>query len=135
MKYNITALIIFITISLNGQWSNTFSHDIKCVHDKTENDNFLFNPEYNWQSKFLFDYDVTSYVLDLHVSDTSTFVSGNVSINAVALIDIDTFAFELVPEQQISNILVNGDLVTNFYRENDNVIMPIPLKAMAALTL
>ena len=42
MKYNITALIIFITISLNGQWSNTFSHDIKCVHAKTENDNFLF---------------------------------------------------------------------------------------------
>ena len=127
MKHIITVVIVFITISLNGQWSHTYSNDIKCAHAKTENNNLLFNPEYNWQSKFLFDYDVTSYVLDLHVSDTSTFVSGNVSINAVALIDIDTFAFELVPEQQISNILVNGDLVTNFYRENDNVIMPIPL--------
>lgn len=120
-------LIIFSGIFIIGtaQWSNDFNYEGKCSHANINHSKMIFNPDYNWQSSYLFDYDVTSYILDIDVSDTTTFVSGNAIINATAIVDIDTFAFELIPEQIIDNLLFNGELNNNFYRDGDNVIVPV----------
>lgn len=124
-------LIIFlaITVLTKAQWSNHNNYEGKCSHAHTYKDSPIFNPDYSWQSKYLFDYDVTSYILDLHVSDSTTYISGNVIINAVATTDLDTFAFELIPEQEIDNLLFNGELMTNYYRIDDNVIVPVDMVA------
>jgi len=85
-----------------------------------------FNPEYSWQSKLLFDYDVHFYGLDISVSPISTFVSGNVTIGATTLIDqLDTFAIELIPEMAIDSAFLNGHKVNKPVRAADNVLFPI----------
>jgi len=108
-----------------AQWNNNDNYEGKCSHATAHKNSMIFNPDYSWQSKYLFDYDVTSYILDIHVSDTTTFVSGNVIINATAKVNLDTFALELIPEQEIDNLLFNGELTENYYREGDNVIVPV----------
>ncbi len=122
-------LIIFIfsiiSITISAQWTNHDNYEGKCSHATAYTNKMIFNPDYNWQSQYLFDYDVTSYILDIEVSDTTTFVSGNAFINAKALVNLDTFAFELIPEQTIEHILFNGELMDNYYRDGDNVIIPV----------
>ncbi len=124
----ILIIFIFSTISLSiyAQWNiNHNNYEGKCSHATAYNNKEIFNPDYSWQSRYLFDYDVTSYIIDIEVSDTTTFVSGNAIINAKALVSIDTFAFELIPEQTIDNLLFNGELMDNYYRDGDNVIVPV----------
>lgn len=123
-----TILLILISALNNGiaQWVDEPNYEGKCSHANIHNKNTFFNPDYSWQSPYLFDYDVNCYVLDLEVSDTTTYVSGNVLIYATAINSIDTFAFELIPEQEISVILVNGELQDEYIRDNDNVLVPIP---------
>jgi hypothetical protein len=84
-----------------------------------------FEPNYYWQSEYLFDYDVTSYLLDIEVSDTTTYISGNVTINCVAIVPLDTFAFELIQEQIIDSIIFNGTKHASFSRVDDNVLVPV----------
>ncbi len=85
-----------------------------------------FNPEYSWQSKFLFDYDVHFYGLDISVSPSSTYVSGNVTIGASSLVDnLDTFAVELIPEMAIDSAFQEGQKLVAPTRKGDNVLFPI----------
>ncbi|GMT44452.1 MAG: hypothetical protein IEMM0006_0284 [bacterium] len=85
-----------------------------------------FNPEYSWQSKFLFDYDVHFYGLDISVSPTSTFVSGNVTIGASTLVDkLDTFAVELIPEMSIDSAFLDGEKLNKPVRNADNILFPV----------
>jgi len=85
-----------------------------------------FNPEYSWQSKFLFDYDVHFYGLDISVSSTSSFISGDVIIGASTLVDkLDTFAVELIPEMSIDSAFMNGHKIAKPTRNADNVLFPI----------
>ena len=123
----ITALFIFIisTMYVTAQWNQEPNIENKCSHAKISRDKMVFNPDYNWQSQYLFDYDVTSYIIDLEVSDTTTYVEGNATINCIALVPVDTFAFELIPEQNIDQILFNGIEYTNYYRDGDNVLVPV----------
>lgn len=123
----IATLFIFLTYSIfaGAQWNKDPNIDKKCSHSKATTDQILIDPNYYWQSKYLFDYDVTSYLLDIEVSDTTTYVEGNVIINCIALVAIDTFAFEIIQEQQIDKITINGTEYTNYYRDNDNVLVPV----------
>ena len=123
----IIPLIIFITISIGvySQWINNHNLEGKCSHASSYNEKLEFNTDYNWQSKYLFDYDVTSYMLDIEVSDTTTYISGNATINSKAIVLLDTFAFELIPEQIIDSIIINGIVYPVYYRDGDNVIVPI----------
>jgi hypothetical protein len=106
----IATLFIFLVYSIfaGAQWNKDTNIDKKCSHFKTQSDNLSFEPNYYWQSEYLFDYDVTSYLLDIEVSDTTTYISGNVTINCVAIVPLDTFAFELIQEQIIDSIIFNG---------------------------
>lgn len=122
-----TTLFIFLVYSIfaGAQWNKDPNIDKKCSHSKVPTDKMYFDPDYYWQSKYLFDYDVTSYLLDIEVSDTTTYVEGNVIINCVALVALDTFAFELIEEQQIDKIIFNGTEYANYSRNNGNVLVPV----------
>ncbi len=124
---------ILFTISFLIIASFSFSqknHDVEhdhfgCAHAKSQIENDFGRYLYNWQSEYMDDYDVTFYHLDLEVSNTSLYVEGNSTMNAIALVNIDTFAIELKSFQTITQILVNGVEYTNYAREDDNVIVPI----------
>ncbi len=86
----------------------------------------VFNPEYSWQSKFIFDYDVHFYGLDISVSPSSTYVSGNVTIGVSSLVNkLDTFAVELIPEMAIDSAFMGGEKLVAPTRKGDNVLFPI----------
>jgi len=77
-------------------------------------------------------YDVKQYVLDLQISDTSTEISGNVTINAlVTATALDTFAVELIDTvvagqtyMTVDSVLVNG--VSNTFQHHDDLVF-VPL--------
>ncbi len=55
------------------------------------------------------DYDVTFYFLDLEANNTSTTISGNVTIGAVAIEPaLQTLVFELNSDLIVDSVLVNG---------------------------
>ena len=126
MKQFFTFLIVFLfTGSLFAQFNTVDNSDLQCAHAKQFHLQPVFNPNYNWQSDYLFDYDVTFYFLDLTVTPTSTYVEGNTTINATALVAMDTFAFELLADIDIDDILVNGTQYTDYTRDGNNVLVPI----------
>jgi aminopeptidase N len=85
-----------------------------------------FNPEYDWQSKYLFEYNVHFYWLDISVNPLSTYINGNVTIGATTLVDkLDTFAVELIPEMAIDSAFMNGAKLDKPVRNADNVLFPI----------
>ena len=116
LKKLLLVLFLLFTLSANAQ-QNISVESFKQM---------AFNPEYSWQSKFLFDYDVHFYGLDISVSPASTFVSGNVTIGASTLMDkLDTFAVELIPEMSIDSAFLNGHKIDKPARDADNVLFPI----------
>ena len=126
MKQLITIFIFLVfVISAEAQWSKNPIEKRGCSHAKSQPNKISFNTDYNWQSPFLFDYDVTSYMIDVEVSDTTTYIEGNAIINAIALVSLDTFAFELVTDQHIDSILFNGIEYINYFRDGDNVLVPV----------
>ncbi len=118
-------ILTLLTTVIYAQWNKSHSTEGYCSHLKSINNNIVFTTDYSWQSKFLFDYDVTSYMLDIVVSDTTTYVEGNAIINCRAIVPIDTFAFELIIEQNIDSIIINGNLYTNYSRDGANVLVPV----------
>jgi aminopeptidase N len=126
MKHLFTFIIVvFFSIAAFTQYSSINDEDMQCSHAKYFGQANPLRSIYNWQSAYLSDYDVTFYFLDITVSDASTYVEGNVTIYANALVALDTFAFELIPDQTIDSILFKGVKYTNFTREDNNVIVPV----------
>jgi aminopeptidase N len=80
---------------------------------------------YYWQSAYLYDYDVTFYFLDISVTSQSTAIEGNATIQALALVEVDTFAFELYEDMDVSQIIINGTIYSEFERIDNNVLVPI----------
>ena len=86
-----------------------------------------FSPEYAWQSKYLFDYDVHFYGLDLSVSPTRRFIRGSCTLEATTLIDhFDTLAVELIPEMQIDSALFEKQKLAPPARDGNNVLFVLP---------
>jgi len=126
MKHLLLSFSIIITSLLSySQVNDAFNIDHKCSHATNHIDKDLGYYLYNWQSEYLDDYDVTFYFLDIAVSNSSIFIDGNTTINGVALVDLDTFAIELVPDHTISQILFNGVEYANYERDGNNVIVPV----------
>lgn len=121
--------ILFVFLLSAGftfaQWNTNSNIDQKCSHQAHALKAMQAEPNYSWQSELLFDYDVTFYWLDIEVSDETIFVSGNGLINADALVAMDTFAFELIPEQQIDSLFIDGVQYTNWQRIDKNVLVPV----------
>ena len=81
-------------------------------------------------------YDVTFYKLDLHLERNSTYIAGNVTIEAkVKSSPLNTFAFELHQNFLIDSILVNNKRETNISRNSGEATVQLssPLSPTAKL--
>ena len=126
MKRLITLLItLAITATAFSQINNSQHDEMQCAHMNHFKSQAVFEPQYSWQSEYLFDYDVTFYFLDIAVTPLNTSIAGNVSIHADAIVAIDTFAFEIATFHEIDEILVNGVAYTDYNRYDNNVEVPI----------
>lgn len=126
MKRTILSLLMVMAVTIGFSQHNHVHEDgMMCSHVKSSMGGDFGKYLYNWQSPLMDDYDVTFYHLDIEVSNTNTFVGGNVIINGDAIANIDTFAFELKDYHTISQIFVDGVEYTTWDRENDNVLVPI----------
>lgn len=77
------------------------------------------------RSELLFDYDVTFYFLDIAVENNSTYVEGNVTIEAgVTSVTLDTLAFELIADMTVDSVRING-AGHNFLHIDDEVFVPL----------
>jgi aminopeptidase N len=125
MKRKLTFIILLLsTFALTAQWNEPYDFEGKCAHADHKTTETL-DHLYNWQSPLMDNYDVTFYWLDIEVSNTTTFVSGNVTIHAEAVVTLDTFAFELITVMDIDSLIVNGTKYDLYSRESDNVLVPI----------
>jgi len=129
MKRGFFFIILFSLVSsISGQWNDNYNIEHKCSHISERREIMSLEHLYNWQSELLDDYDVKFYHLDLEVSSSSTYISGNVTIKADAVVQIDTIAFELIPVYTIDSILINGSNYTNdtiIY--GDNIMVPVSI--------
>ncbi len=126
MKHIILSFsIILASLFSYSQVNDAFNIEHKCSHATHHINKDMGFYLYNWQSEYLNDYDVTFYFLDIEVSNSSIFIDGNTTINGVALVNLDTFAIELVPDHVISKILFNDIEYTNYERDGNNVIVPV----------
>ncbi len=124
MKRFLPLIILLAAFVANAQQADNANIDGKCLHLKQFNKDILAGI-YDWQSEYLNDYDVNFYWIDIEVSNTSTAVSGNVTINAESVVTLDTFAFELISEHTIDKILFEGTEYTSWTRDGDNVLVPV----------
>ncbi len=124
-KHFIISLLLLSTFTLKAQWNDSFYHDGKSDYFPHQKNFSVFNPDYYWQNDHLWDYDVHFYFLDINVTPLSTNVSGSCTIGAKAVTRIDTFAFELIPEQNIDSLFVENVKYTTFTREGNNVLVPV----------
>ncbi|MDW8345627.1 MAG: M1 family aminopeptidase [Bacteroidia bacterium] len=72
------------------------------------------------QSPLVHQYDVKFYFLDLEVYNTSTTVSGNVTIKAKATVTMDTFVVELLSNMTVDSVKINGN-IKSFIHADDHV--------------
>ncbi|MBC8321638.1 MAG: T9SS type A sorting domain-containing protein [Bacteroidetes bacterium] len=126
MKHFLLSISILLISTFSfSQINNDLNIEYKCSHSAHQINKNLSFDIYNWQSEYLEDYDVTFYFLDIEVSNTTIYINGNTTINGVALVNLDTFAIELIPEQTITQLLFNGVEYTTYQRDGNNVIVPV----------
>ncbi len=123
-KLILSVTVLFAAMFSFSQHNDAFDTEHNCSHAKSSIQKDL-QYLYNWQSEYLQDYDVTFYFLDIEVSNSSIHIDGNTTIGGIALVDLDTFAIELIPDQVISKILFNGTEYNNYERDGNNVIVPV----------
>ncbi|MCB0804793.1 MAG: T9SS type A sorting domain-containing protein [Bacteroidales bacterium] len=77
------------------------------------------------QTPLLHDYDVKHYFIDIEVQNNSVAVSGEVTFYAeVVAEELDTFAFELIDQMNISEVYINDEL-HSVYRDNDECFVEL----------
>jgi len=126
MKHLFTSIILLLFyFSSFGQYNDAFNWKKRCSHIPDPNQKTL-QYIYNWQNDNLNDYDVSFYWIDIEVSSSSTFVSGNTGITAkVTAVVLDTFAFELIPEMTIDSFFFNDVKYSDYTRDGDNVLYAV----------
>ncbi len=124
-KYFTLFLVICFSTSAMAQWNNAINNDGKSDYFPHQKNLTVFNPDYQWQNGHLWDYDVHFYFIDINVTPVSTAISGKCTIGATAVTQIDTFAFELIPEENIDSMFVGDTRYTTYIREDNNVLVPV----------
>lgn len=79
-------------------------------------------------------YDVNYYFLDLQLTNTSTYLSGTVEIHAKAKVQLDSALVELFETLNISQVKVNGNIVS-FHRSANKVKIPVNTAANTGFIL
>ncbi|MCJ8166973.1 T9SS type A sorting domain-containing protein [Pontibacter sp. E15-1] len=81
-------------------------------------------------------YDITFYKLDLQLERTSTYIAGNVTLEAnVKASPLAAFAFELHPAFAIDSVLINGKRERNITRQASEVTVQLPASVAAGSRL
>ena len=123
-KIYILAILAFLTGSVTAQYNH--AHDITedyCSHKEQ----FLKQQYYAplASDPLLDQYDVTFYFLNLEVENNTVDIAGDVTIEAKVVVPVmDTFAFELIPAMNISNVHING-IQHTFTRSGDLVTVEL----------
>ncbi len=128
MKKLFLTLFIFSSLVLSAQWNTIPDPDNSryCRHYSQPTDLPKFAWRSDWQSHLLNNYDVTFYFLDLEVSNLNIQISGTVEIHGKVISPVlDTFAFELINQMNITNIKFNDLTISGWTRQGDNVLVPI----------
>jgi len=99
---------------------------IVCSKQKLKN-NVLLKASFSNERfvDLLSSYDVKYHFLNLSVEADTTFISGSVQTNIIALQTIDTFAFELHQDLQIDSILDAQSNRYKFSSVNDEIYVPL----------
>ena len=103
---------------------HTHNGEMTCSHAKFAV-NYLRQSKDIVQTPYLFDYDVKFYFLDITVDNSSTYVEGTVTYNAqVVATQLDTFAFELISNMTVDEVLINGEPKTVIHT-TDEAFVPV----------
>ena len=77
------------------------------------------------QNPLLKNYDVKFYKLDINVNDTSTYIEGNVAINAIVQNNpLDTLVVELIDTLSVDSVIFNGVNIS-FTHDYDEIKVPV----------
>lgn len=118
----------FLLLLIAGLFSSVITaqhqHELSCSKAKAFEKYYKSTKDVP-QTPLLFDYDVKHYFLDIEVSDNSTYVEGDVTYTAeVTAAELDTFAFELLDEMMVDDVLING-ISHSVIRNNDEGFVPL----------
>ncbi len=117
-------LLHFTFIKASTQNFSFLSGETGCSRAKLAK-HFFNEKNSSSQTPLLHDYDVTFYFLDLAAENDTTYINGNVTINAVVTAqELDTFAIELVQELNVDSILFNGNSLA-FIHNSDEIFVPL----------
>jgi aminopeptidase N len=113
--------LAFSPVALFAQW-NTPNIEGKCGHRPSERKMEFYGYK---QSSLMNNYDVHFYFLDISLENTSTYISGSVTINStVVAASLDTFAVELIDTLRVDSVFINGVRKT-FIHNNDHIFIPL----------
>lgn len=118
--------LLLLVYPIFAQQPDEHVHDRYCRHYPENHIIERFAYRNDWQSPLVHDYDVKFYFLDIAVTNLNTSVNGKVTIHAdVIAEDFSVFAFELVTQMTISQIVFNGQVYTTWNRQGDNVLLTV----------
>ena len=116
---NISIILLLLCISYSLHSQRTYNCEANKVSYSEKH--IISKPINNLENN----YDVKFYKIDLNVSNTSTFISGSVTINAVVQNNIlDTIVFELINSLTVDSLFVNG-INYNFIHNDDEIIIKL----------
>ena len=131
-KLIILYIFLFSSIQVFSQKINDYGMVTTCSYNNYFQNNYKFQS--TGQSDLVHCYDVNFYFLDINVENNTTYISGNVTINAIVHVEImDTFVFELVDELTIDSVVFNGNSLS-FTRSEDNVLLESEIEVFPANT-
>jgi len=129
MKKLLLSLALILSVMLiKGQYNfpeannKDYCSHIAAAEGKAE---YYYSPR--TVDPLLEEYDVSFYFLNLNVESNTTYLSGNVTIQAKSTVaELNTFAFELVQAMTIDSVRVNG-IKLAFQHANDLATVPLSI--------
>lgn len=116
-------IIVFLfSITYPGNMGKVFAGDLYCSNHHKAQSLFLFSNSQNHDPS-MEGYDVKYYDINLEVSDTTTYLSGKVSIHAEVVADtLKRFAIQLSNTLSVDSVLINNESKT-FEHSKENIIV------------
>lgn len=117
-KIILFCLILGFIFNINAQEIDFNLQEQKCSKSYSKD----FTPYYN---SLLDNYDINFVFIDIEISETSVYVSGNTELYAtVKANELDTLILELIDEMTIDSIVLDGSNIS-FLHSNDEISVPI----------